>query len=151
MGECAWATEGMSHERHPWKANDHADRNDGADGWDSPAVTFVQRALHPYRVVERGFLEANPPWPNEHDTDSPTCPIYAPDPFMSCRFALLGGLKLLSGPLYDSASARCLNVPGGSFAMLRDAAFLLEGSRVVRQADPHEVAGKRLRQVFPIW
>ena len=55
--------EGMSHERHPWKANDHADRNDGADGWGSPAVTFVQRALHPYRVVDRGFLEANPTRP----------------------------------------------------------------------------------------
>ncbi len=55
--------EGMSHERHPWKANNHADRNDGADGWGSPAVTFVQRALHPYRVVDRGFLEANPTRP----------------------------------------------------------------------------------------
>ena len=29
--------------------------SDGVDGWGSPIVTFVQRALHPYLVVDRGF------------------------------------------------------------------------------------------------
>lgn len=52
--------EGMNHDRHPWKATNHADRNDGADGWGSPAVAFVQGALHPYRVADRALLEANP-------------------------------------------------------------------------------------------
>jgi hypothetical protein len=52
--------EGSSNLRHPWKHNNHADRNDHADGWGSPAVAFVQRALHPYLVLDRGLLEANP-------------------------------------------------------------------------------------------
>ena len=52
--------EGMSHERHPWKANNYADRHDALDGWDSPIVTFVQRALDPYLVVDRALLEGNP-------------------------------------------------------------------------------------------
>lgn len=51
--------EGMNHQRHPWKFNDHADRNDARDGWGSPIVTFVQRALNPYLVVDHALLEAN--------------------------------------------------------------------------------------------
>ncbi|MGA2616137.1 MAG: sugar-binding domain-containing protein [Thermoguttaceae bacterium] len=50
--------EGMNHDRHPWKTNDHADRIDGVDGWGSPIVASVQRALHPYLVLDRGPAEA---------------------------------------------------------------------------------------------
>ena len=50
----------MSHERHPWKHNNHADRSDGVDGWGSPSVMLVQRALHPYLVVDRGLAENDP-------------------------------------------------------------------------------------------
>ena len=55
--------EGMNHQRHPWKTNDHDDRTDRVDGWDSPIVTSVQRALHPYLVLDRagGGPVANPP------------------------------------------------------------------------------------------
>jgi hypothetical protein len=49
--------EGMDHERHPWKANNHADRRDTVDGWGSPSVKAVERALHPYLVVDRGLVE----------------------------------------------------------------------------------------------
>jgi hypothetical protein len=52
--------EGMSHARHPWKATNHLDRNDHADGWDSPVVDFVRRALDPYLVVDHGIVDANP-------------------------------------------------------------------------------------------
>ena len=52
--------EGMSHERHPWKANNHRDRRDDVDGWGSPSVMLVQRAIHPYLVVDRALLEAGP-------------------------------------------------------------------------------------------
>jgi hypothetical protein len=52
--------EGMSHQRHPWKQNNNADRSDGVDGWGSPDVMLVQRALHPYLVVDRGLAENDP-------------------------------------------------------------------------------------------
>jgi hypothetical protein len=52
--------EGMSHERHPWKANNHVDRRDGVDGWGSLPVLLVQRALHPYLVVDQVLLDAEP-------------------------------------------------------------------------------------------
>jgi len=45
--------EGMNHDRHPWKYNDNADRVNGVDGWNSPVVESVQRALNPYLVVDR--------------------------------------------------------------------------------------------------
>jgi hypothetical protein len=53
--------EGMSHERHPWKANNHLDRHDAVDGWGSPIVKTVQRALDPYLVVDRTLLPPAPP------------------------------------------------------------------------------------------
>jgi len=52
--------EGMDHQRHPWKFNNHADRKDGVDGWGSPIVATVQRALDPYLVVDRAFVAAGP-------------------------------------------------------------------------------------------
>jgi len=53
--------EGMNHDRHPWKYNDHADRTDGVDGWGSPIVKLVQRSLHPYLVYDRGTDKTD--WP----------------------------------------------------------------------------------------
>jgi len=44
--------EGMSHERHPWRINNHPDREDGIDGWGSPLVTEVRRSLHPYLILD---------------------------------------------------------------------------------------------------
>ena len=50
--------EGMNHDRHPWKSNDHDDRSDRVDGWGSPGVVAVQQALHPYLVADREWLES---------------------------------------------------------------------------------------------
>ncbi len=66
--------EGMSHERHPWKANNHADRNDGGDGWGSPGVMLVQRALAPYLVVDRAQLGSSPT--TRRSGDGPTARPY---------------------------------------------------------------------------
>jgi Glycosyl hydrolases family 2, TIM barrel domain len=52
--------EGMSHELHAWKNNNHADRVDGVDGWGSTQVAAVQKSLHPYLVLDRQILEDNP-------------------------------------------------------------------------------------------
>lgn len=59
--------EGMNHDRHPWKANDHNDRTDRVDGWGSPGVVAVQQALHPYLVADRGWLEADPIYTGRFD------------------------------------------------------------------------------------
>ena len=53
--------EGMSHEKHAWKANNGPDRIDGSNGWGSPIVRFVQRGLHPYLLVDHEILRTNPP------------------------------------------------------------------------------------------
>jgi hypothetical protein len=50
--------EGMNHERHPWKHDNHADRRDGVDGWGSPVVDYVRRSLHPYLAVDGENLQA---------------------------------------------------------------------------------------------
>ena len=52
--------EGMSHQRHPWKANNHADRQDNVDGWGSPEIRFVQKSLHPYLVVDHELRAEQP-------------------------------------------------------------------------------------------
>ncbi len=50
--------EGMSHERHPWKHDNHADRIDGVDGWGSPVIAYAQRSLHPYLAIDRENFHA---------------------------------------------------------------------------------------------
>lgn len=55
--------QGMNHDLHAWKHNNHADRADGVDGWGSPIVEFTQRSLHPYLVQDVGILAANPGGP----------------------------------------------------------------------------------------
>lgn len=65
--------EGMNAQKHPWKQQYHFDRQDGVDGWGSPAVRWVQRCFHPYLVMDAGFFEASglfgPQWP----ANVPTC------------------------------------------------------------------------------
>ena len=52
--------EGMNNQLHAWKPNNHPDRTDGVDGWDSPVVRFVQKSFHPYLLVDRDILKTNP-------------------------------------------------------------------------------------------
>ncbi len=49
--------EGMSHRRHPWKFNNHPDRQDGLNGWDSPLIKFMQKSLHPYLLIDHELRE----------------------------------------------------------------------------------------------
>jgi hypothetical protein len=70
--------EGMSHARHPWKANNHADRTDGVDGWDSPLVKFLQRSLHPYLLQDLGVLAENPGPPHGHEKGMAEWPYQLP-------------------------------------------------------------------------
>jgi hypothetical protein len=57
----------MGHSLHAWKLNNHPDRVDGVDGWDSPIVRFVQQSLHPYLVQDLGLLAENPGPPVQSD------------------------------------------------------------------------------------
>ncbi len=70
--------EGMSHVRHPWKANNHADRTDGVDGWNSPIVKFLQRSLHPYLIQDLGLLAENPGPPRGHEKGQAEWPYQFP-------------------------------------------------------------------------
>jgi len=56
--------EGMSNARHPWRNGTYGDRKDHVDGWGSPVVQTLQRALHPYLVLDLDMVEWNP-WINE--------------------------------------------------------------------------------------
>jgi hypothetical protein len=56
--------EGMNHDRHPWKRNDHADRTDAIDGWNSQIVESVQRALNPFLIQDRQVLGEKPGLPS---------------------------------------------------------------------------------------
>jgi hypothetical protein len=47
----------MSHERHPWKVNNHPDRQDDVNGWGSPVIRFVQKSLHPYLLIDHELRE----------------------------------------------------------------------------------------------
>jgi len=52
--------QGMNHDLHAWKHNNHPDRKDGIDGWGSPIVRFTRQSLHPYLVQDIGILAENP-------------------------------------------------------------------------------------------
>ena len=66
--------EGTSFSRYPMRFNNlsdygdpwhgvignYADRRDGIDGWGSPMVQTVQRALNPFLIIDKGLLELNP-------------------------------------------------------------------------------------------
>ena len=70
--------QGMSHDLHAWKVNDHADRADGVDGWGSPLVKFVQQSLNPYLLQDHGVLNNNPGAPRGHEQGQAEWPYQAP-------------------------------------------------------------------------
>ncbi len=57
--------QGMSHDLHAWKPQNHSDRTDGVDGWGSPIVQFTQRSLDPYLIQDVGVLAENPGEPRQ--------------------------------------------------------------------------------------
>lgn len=58
--------EGWTHDTYAWKQNNHADRTDGIDGWDSPLINYVKKSLHPYLICDKEIELKNrfsPDWP----------------------------------------------------------------------------------------
>ncbi len=51
--------EGMSHNEHGWRENRHADRRDFFNGWESPVVKLVQKALDPFLILDEEILKNN--------------------------------------------------------------------------------------------
>lgn len=51
--------EGWSHDTYAWKQNNHSDRVDGVDGWNSPLIAYVQKSLHPYLVCDKEIEAKN--------------------------------------------------------------------------------------------
>ena len=70
--------EGMSHDRHAWKPQNHPDRKEDIDGWNSPIVAFIQRSLHPYLVQDIELLKENPGDPKELDQGKIEWPYLLP-------------------------------------------------------------------------
>ncbi len=68
--------EGMSHDRHPWKYNNHPDRSDGVDGWGSPVVSYVHQSLHPYLVLSHEGLSAG--YVTSSNVAAMGLPVYLP-------------------------------------------------------------------------
>ena len=66
--------EGMNHELHAWKVNNHTDRTDKVDGWDSPVVRFVQHRLHPYLVMDQEIETLNPAYSPDWPKHQPVLP-----------------------------------------------------------------------------
>lgn len=60
--------EGVNHDKHNWAQDNHADRVDGVDGWNSPVINFTQRSFNPYLVMDNDMEDANqsysPTWPD---------------------------------------------------------------------------------------
>ena len=52
--------EGMNHARHAWKANNAPDRIDGVNGWRSPVVSFTQKSLHPFLLIDHAIRRKQP-------------------------------------------------------------------------------------------
>jgi hypothetical protein len=68
----------MSQERHPWRFNNYGNRQDGVDGWGSPMVNVVQRALDPFLVVDTGLLLKNPVIREDSHSGKVSWPYRAP-------------------------------------------------------------------------
>jgi len=49
--------EGINSEKHVQKVHNSIDRVDNVNGWGSPVVKLVQRALHPYLLLDLGIME----------------------------------------------------------------------------------------------
>lgn len=70
--------QGMNHDLHAWKYNDHADRKDVVDGWGSPCIKFVQKSLSPYLLQDRGILRTNPGPPEGFEQGQAVWPYQVP-------------------------------------------------------------------------
>jgi beta-galactosidase/beta-glucuronidase len=65
--------EGMNHNNHAWKNDNHADRVDGVDGWNSNIVNYVQKSFQPYLIMDNGIEASNSysvNWPSNVPTYS---------------------------------------------------------------------------------
>jgi hypothetical protein len=51
--------EGWSHDTYAWQQNNHADRHDGVDGWNSPLIRYVQKSLSPYLICDSEIERMN--------------------------------------------------------------------------------------------
>jgi hypothetical protein len=65
--------EGMSAAKHAWKQQYHEDRKEGVDGWNSPVISWVQRAFSPYLVLDTDFYFANGTYSQKWPMALPTC------------------------------------------------------------------------------
>lgn len=45
--------EGWNHGTYAWKQNNHPDRVDGVDGWNSPIIKYVQNSLNPFLILDK--------------------------------------------------------------------------------------------------
>lgn len=162
MSGWSWANywpnffQGMNHELHAWKHNNHPDRKDGIDGWGSPIVRFTQQSLHPYLVQDVGLLTDNsgPPlevgkngeiqWPY----DLPTC--FAGKPVERIIAVFNGGLKgnaltLRWGLHWDSAVGP-VAAPGGNVSLNIEPGF--QASQKITFTAPALDGGRDERRLF---
>lgn len=60
--------EGVNHSMHNWAQDNHSDRVDGVDGWNSHIINYAQRSFHPYLVMDNELENTNkqysPTWPD---------------------------------------------------------------------------------------
>lgn len=94
--------EGMDHEHHAWTPNNHADRIDGVDGWESDVVRSVQLGLHPFLVMDTDFK-----WNVEFKTleeevsEIGRSKMMMPVDTVSCGSTLVRQIELFNGGLSD--------------------------------------------------
>ena len=114
--------QGMSHDLHAWKPQNHADRRDGVDGWGSPIVEFARRSLHPYLVQDLGILADNPGEPRHLTGGGIEWPYNAPVAVASQRVertvavfngGLFGNKLLLAWRAHWDRTDGEVAVPGG--------------------------------------
>jgi hypothetical protein len=51
--------EGWSHNTYAWQQNNHPDRRDGIDGWNSPLIKYVQKSLSPFLIFDSEIEQKN--------------------------------------------------------------------------------------------
>jgi len=65
--------EGMSAAKHAWKQQYHEDRQTGLEGWNSPVISWVQRAFSPCLVLDTAFYFTNGLYSAKWPSKLPTC------------------------------------------------------------------------------
>jgi hypothetical protein len=129
--------EGMSQARHPWRFNNYGDRREGVDGWNSPMVQTVQRALDPFLIVDTGLLQMNP----VIQEDSPSgrvqwpyrVPVYAPGEVIERSLAVFNGaLSRASFALRHTAHWDTPNGPVARAAQTTDSFRIQPGFHTLR-------------------